>query len=69
MPLPLAVPAGLPFSSLAQAALAALLSWLLLGALLPLLRSRLLDRPNARSAHQVATPRGGGVSFVLVAPC
>jgi len=67
MPLPLAVPAGLPFSSLAQAALAALLSWLLLGALLPLLRSRLLDRPNARSAHQVATPRGGGVSFVLVA--
>jgi UDP-N-acetylmuramyl pentapeptide phosphotransferase/UDP-N-acetylglucosamine-1-phosphate transferase len=43
------------------------LLFILLGALLPLLRSRLLDRPNARSAHQVATPRGGGVSFVLVA--
>lgn len=67
MPLPLAVPAGLPVPPLALAALAALLSWLLLRALLPLLRRRLLDRPNARSAHQVATPRGGGVSFVLVA--
>ena len=46
--------------------LSALLSWGLLGALLPQLRRRLLDQPNARSSHQVATPRGGGVSFVAV---
>ena len=42
-------------------------SWLLLYALVPQLRSRLLDQPNARSSHQQPTPRGGGVSFVLVA--
>ncbi|KTS78164.1 glycosyl transferase [Pseudomonas oryzihabitans] len=26
----------------------------------------LLDEPNARSSHQVPTPRGGGLAFVLV---
>ncbi|WP_295515543.1 glycosyltransferase family 4 protein [uncultured Pseudomonas sp.] len=26
----------------------------------------LLDEPNARSSHQVATPRGGGLAFVAV---
>lgn len=46
--------------------LAAFASWLLLLILIPLLRRGLLDRPNARSAHQVPTPRGGGVAFVLV---
>ncbi|MCU7904619.1 MAG: glycosyltransferase family 4 protein [Candidatus Thiodiazotropha sp. (ex Epidulcina cf. delphinae)] len=25
-----------------------------------------MDRPNSRSAHTIATPRGGGVAFVLV---
>jgi UDP-N-acetylmuramyl pentapeptide phosphotransferase/UDP-N-acetylglucosamine-1-phosphate transferase len=45
---------------------AALVSALLVGALLPLLRRRLLDQPNARSAHVRPTPRGGGVAFVLV---
>jgi UDP-N-acetylmuramyl pentapeptide phosphotransferase/UDP-N-acetylglucosamine-1-phosphate transferase len=45
---------------------AALLSWLLLWRLIPWLRRRLLDQPNARSSHRVATPRGGGVVFVLV---
>ena len=44
----------------------ALLSWLLLWGLIPLLRRRLLDQPNARSSHRIATPRGGGVVFVLV---
>lgn len=44
----------------------ALLSRLLLQALIPLLRRRLLDTPNARSSHQVPTPRGGGLAFVLV---
>jgi Fuc2NAc and GlcNAc transferase len=44
----------------------ALLSWLCLWGLIPWLRRRLLDQPNARSSHQIATPRGGGVVFVLV---
>jgi Fuc2NAc and GlcNAc transferase len=30
------------------------------------MEQRLLDIPNARSSHQHATPRGGGISFVLV---
>ena len=42
-------------------------SWLLLAALIPQLRRRLLDQPNARSSHSQPTPRGGGVAFVLVA--
>ena len=40
---------------------------LLLHRLLPLLRQRLVDQPNARSSHRRPTPRGGGVAFVLVA--
>jgi len=44
----------------------ALLTWLLLAALIPLLRRRLLDQPNLRSSHRVPTPRGGGVAFVVV---
>jgi UDP-N-acetylmuramyl pentapeptide phosphotransferase/UDP-N-acetylglucosamine-1-phosphate transferase len=44
----------------------ALLSWLLLWGLIPWLRRGLLDQPNARSSHRIATPRGGGVAFVLV---
>jgi UDP-N-acetylmuramyl pentapeptide phosphotransferase/UDP-N-acetylglucosamine-1-phosphate transferase len=46
--------------------LAALLTWVLLALLLPVLRRRLLDQPNARSSHRRPTPRGGGVVFVLV---
>ncbi len=42
-------------------------SWILLAALIPKLRHRLLDQPNARSSHRQPTPRGGGVAFVLVA--
>jgi UDP-N-acetylmuramyl pentapeptide phosphotransferase/UDP-N-acetylglucosamine-1-phosphate transferase len=44
----------------------AVLTWLLLWWLIPWLRRRLLDQPNARSSHQMATPRGGGVVFVLI---
>ena len=44
----------------------ALLTWLLLWMLIPWLRRRLLDQPNARSSHHIPTPRGGGVVFVLV---
>ncbi len=43
-----------------------LASWVLLRALIPQLCGRLLDQPNARSSHILPTPRGGGVSFVLV---
>lgn len=46
--------------------LAVLLTWLLLALLLPVLRRRLLDQPNARSSHRRPTPRGGGVVFVVV---
>ncbi|MCP9892078.1 glycosyltransferase family 4 protein [Cyanobium sp. Aljojuca 7D2] len=47
--------------------LAAGASWCLLRALIPQLRRRLLDEPNARSSHRQPTPRGGGVAFVVVA--
>ena len=46
---------------------AAFSSWLLLRALIPLLRRRLLDQPTARSSHTQPTPRGGGVVVVLIA--
>ena len=55
----------MPFSALALL-LPALASGLLLWALIPQLRRRLLDQPNARSSHQRPTPRGGGLAFVLV---
>ena len=42
-------------------------SWLLLRFLVPQLRRRLLDQPNARSSHRLPTPRGGGVAFAVVA--
>lgn len=45
----------------------ALVSGVLLWALIPQLRRRMLDQPNARSSHQRPTPRGGGLVFVLVA--
>ncbi|MFZ9752177.1 MAG: MraY family glycosyltransferase [Cyanobium sp.] len=56
-----------PHGVVGSFALAAALSWLLLWALMPLLRRGLLDQPNRRSSHRVATPRGGGLSFVVVA--
>ncbi|MCT0229506.1 glycosyltransferase family 4 protein [Synechococcus sp. CS-1324] len=58
-------PASIPQAG-ALAALSATLSWLLLAGLLPVLRQRLLDQPNARSSHRLPTPRGGGVAFVAV---
>ncbi|MEI6828809.1 MAG: glycosyltransferase family 4 protein [Synechococcaceae cyanobacterium ELA445] len=45
---------------------AAIASWGLLRALIPLLRRSLLDQPNVRSSHRQPTPRGGGVAFVLI---
>ncbi len=52
--------------NLLSVASAAALTWGILHALIPLLRRRLLDQPNARSSHSLPTPRGGGVAFVLV---
>lgn len=54
-------------AAIGLALMAALLTALLTWALIPLLRRRLLDRPNARSSHATPTPRGGGLAFVLVA--
>ena len=44
----------------------AFVSWVLVGLLIRLApRIGLLDRPNERSLHTRATPRGGGLGFVL----
>lgn len=45
----------------------ALASWAATGAVLRLLQSwQVLDRPNDRSSHSVATPRGGGLAVIAV---
>lgn len=62
----LAVSTVLP-GVVAVLAASALASWGFLWLLIPLLRRKLLDQPNARSAHRLPTPRGGGLAFVLVA--
>lgn len=54
-------------SVLLPVALAAFSAWWLLRELLPVLRRRMLDQPNARSSHSQPTPRGGGIAFVLIA--
>jgi len=46
---------------------AALVSFALLCMLLPIFRRWLLDQPNLRSSHSSPTPRGGGLSFLVVA--
>lgn len=62
----------MPDLSVAPALVAALLSFLVVGAVRrTALRHDLLDHPNERSSHSVATPRGGGLgliaAFVVVA--
>jgi UDP-N-acetylmuramyl pentapeptide phosphotransferase/UDP-N-acetylglucosamine-1-phosphate transferase len=52
-------------SSLAVVLLGGGFGALLLHLLLPWLRRRMVDEPNARSSHQRPTPRGGGLAFVL----
>jgi UDP-N-acetylmuramyl pentapeptide phosphotransferase/UDP-N-acetylglucosamine-1-phosphate transferase len=52
--------------ALVAAAFSALFTWALLFVLAPQLRRLLLDQPNARSSHNIPTPRAGGVAFVLV---
>ncbi len=45
--------------------LVALFSWGLTGVIRLYAVKHLLDIPNARSSHQVATPKGGGLAIVL----
>jgi UDP-N-acetylmuramyl pentapeptide phosphotransferase/UDP-N-acetylglucosamine-1-phosphate transferase len=46
------------------AVVAALCCVVATGALIPILRRQgILDHPNARSSHRVATPRGGGIAL------
>jgi len=49
-----------------QFTLGFLLSYILLHLILPCLHHILLDTPNHRSSHKLPTPRGGGLSFVVV---
>lgn len=56
----------IPRLPLIATVVSALLTWLLLWMVIPWLRRRLLDQPNARSSHHIPTPRGGGLVFVLV---
>jgi len=53
-------------STIYQFLIAALLSFLLIAAILPVLREKLLDNPNQRSSHNVPIPRGAGIAFVIV---
>jgi UDP-N-acetylmuramyl pentapeptide phosphotransferase/UDP-N-acetylglucosamine-1-phosphate transferase len=43
------------------------IAWVAIRLLLPFLRARALDRPNARSSHSVPTPRGGGIGILVAA--
>ncbi|WP_422369378.1 MraY family glycosyltransferase [Pelagibius sp.] len=63
------MPAGLTGGSVFAVALVAvaLASWAATGIVLRLLkRWQVLDQPNHRSSHKVATPRGGGLAVVSV---
>ena len=42
------------------------LTWMILGRLIPYLSNFLMDEPNERSSHSIATPNGGGIAFVLI---
>ena len=43
-----------------------ILSYFFLKISLPILRRKIIDKPNKRSSHLLPTPSGGGLSFVLV---
>jgi UDP-N-acetylmuramyl pentapeptide phosphotransferase/UDP-N-acetylglucosamine-1-phosphate transferase len=61
----------MPPSCLAWCALGviggATVAWAAIRLLLPFLRARALDQPNARSSHSVPTPRGGGIGILVAA--
>ena len=43
----------------------AVVSWICVRGLLPVLRGRVMDLPNERSSHVAPTPRGGGIAVVV----
>lgn len=56
-----------PILTLVLSVVLVISSWILTGTVLRYaLASHLLDVPNARSSHRVATPRGGGLSIVVL---
>jgi UDP-N-acetylmuramyl pentapeptide phosphotransferase/UDP-N-acetylglucosamine-1-phosphate transferase len=56
------------FPTLLVVLAAALVAWSLVAVLIQLApQIGLIDRPNARSSHARATPRGGGIGFVVAA--
>jgi len=55
---------GLLFAALGLAA--ALITFLAIMPLMPLMQRYALARPNARSSHTTPTPQGGGIPIVLV---
>ena len=44
----------------------AIASWQLILRLMPIFKKNLVDVPNDRSSHNLPTPRGGGITFVLI---
>lgn len=54
------------FSAFSCIAVSALATWLTTKLAIPLLRnSGVMDIPNERSSHAVATPRGGGIGIIV----
>jgi UDP-N-acetylmuramyl pentapeptide phosphotransferase/UDP-N-acetylglucosamine-1-phosphate transferase len=52
--------------AVAIVAVAGLVSWIAVAALVPVLRRRgMLDVPNSRSSHEVPVPRGGGLGLLV----
>lgn len=47
-------------------ATSAIIAWVLIYLMFPLLAKSFLDQPNERSSHHRITPRGSGLAFVLV---
>ena len=62
---PLGAAALLAFSAILFLAVTAFGSIMLIGVLHPLLVRYALARPNARSAHAIPTPQGGGIAVLL----
>jgi len=49
--------------------ISAIASWVGVAVLMPQLCRGFLDQPNLRSSHREPTPRGGGLSLVIVTTC
>lgn len=46
--------------------ISSILSFFCVGLILPQLKQNILDTPNERSSHIQPTPRGGGITFVII---